>query len=150
VVGDGAGQAIFGQVTPWVAYTPTFTAFGTPAGVTARSRRVGGNLEVALEFTCGTTTSSTAVISIGFDGGNSNVAVASWVSLRKLIGAWASSEAGANIGNPSVLGLGGDTFVAVGLKASGRSALTPVAGNVVGASGDRISMHFSVPIEGWS
>lgn len=60
-------------VSPWVAYTPTFTGFGAPTNVSVFSRRVGDTLEVRGSFTSGATTATEARISLGYNGTNNNV-----------------------------------------------------------------------------
>src|SRR4051794_23937466 len=41
-------------LTPWVAYTPTFTGFGTVSGVAIWSRRLGDTLYIRGKVTAGT------------------------------------------------------------------------------------------------
>lgn len=59
--------------TDWVAYTPTFQGFGTPANIEFWSRRVGDSLEVRGRFDAGTTTAAEAQITLGYNGTDSNV-----------------------------------------------------------------------------
>lgn len=44
------------SITPWVAYTPTITGFGTVSAVSMEWRKVGQDLEVRGVFTAGTST----------------------------------------------------------------------------------------------
>lgn len=57
-------------VTDWVAYTPTFTSFGSVTNVSFFSRRIGDSLEVRGKFTTGTPAASEARITLGFNGVN--------------------------------------------------------------------------------
>lgn len=59
--------------TDWVAYTPTFTGWGTASVISFYSRRVGDTLEVKGTWTAGTTTGTEARITLGFSGTSANV-----------------------------------------------------------------------------
>lgn len=134
--------------TPWVAYTPTFNGVGTVSGVKCRSRRVGGSLEVEASFTCGTVTSTTFDMSLGFNGVNgSGTCDTFWNSYRPVLGIGVTNVAG-----PAtfyVLGLGGSNVVNLSYPTSGRDGLTPIAGTVIG-TGSVVNLRFSVPIDGWN
>jgi hypothetical protein len=61
----GPQTAPFGpSITDWQAYTPTLVGFGTPVNNRAHWRRVGDSLEVIGRFQAGTTTATTATISL--------------------------------------------------------------------------------------
>lgn len=62
-----------GTTTAWVAYTPTFTGFGTATNVQIWSCRVGNTLKIRGRFQAGTTTTTEARITLGYAGTNSNV-----------------------------------------------------------------------------
>jgi len=61
------------ETTPWVAYTPTFTGFGTVTAISIFSRRVGDTLQIRGYFTAGTATATEARMSLGFNGVDSKV-----------------------------------------------------------------------------
>jgi hypothetical protein len=50
-------------ITPWVAYTPTLTGFGTALSVAFVWRRVGDTLHVCGRFASGITTGTEARVS---------------------------------------------------------------------------------------
>lgn len=75
VVGNGSGQAIFGQVTPWVEYTPLITGAGTVTGVKCFSRRIGDSLEMRGTFTSGTVSGTNVLVQLGFNGSAGNVTI---------------------------------------------------------------------------
>lgn len=68
-----------GTITNWVAYTPTFTGFGTVSNVQIYSRRVGDTLYIRGRFQAGTTTGTEARISLGYNGTDGNVTSSSTV-----------------------------------------------------------------------
>ena len=51
-------------ITEWVAYTPTFTGFGTATGVECLWRRVGADSQQACKFVTGTVTAVEARVSL--------------------------------------------------------------------------------------
>lgn len=52
-------------VSDWISYTPTFSAgFGTPTNIDFKYARIGQNIKIRGSFTCGTTTTGAATISI--------------------------------------------------------------------------------------
>lgn len=61
------------SITNWVAYTPTFTGFGTVSNVQVYSRRVGDSLHIRGRFQSGTPTGTEARITLGYAGTNANV-----------------------------------------------------------------------------
>jgi hypothetical protein len=135
-------------VTPWVAYTPTFTAIGTVTGVNIASRRVGGSLEVKGRFTAGTPTASTVSMTLGFGGTNNNATVAALFTSRIIVGHGALSYIAAV--SPAVLGVGGEGYVTFGFQSATQAGLNPIAGSTLAASGDTFTFAISVPIEGWN
>ncbi len=139
--------------TDWVAYTPTFTGFGTPTNVVAYSRRVGANLEAQISFTSGTTTSVNMGITVGYQGGNANVTmnVSGILSTNNntVIGEVATSEVTAASFVAIAPNVNSSTF-SIGLQSSTLAGLTPGTASTSFTSGNNISIHISVPIVGWS
>lgn len=75
---NGAGllptwQTGINTTTAWVAYTPTFTGFGTAANVQIYSRRVGDTLYIRGRFQAGTPSATEARMTLGYAGTNANV-----------------------------------------------------------------------------
>jgi len=137
-------------MTDWVAYTPTFTGFGTVSGALIYSRRVGDSLEVKGVFTSGTPTATQAQITIGFAGINTNVSIDS----GKLPSLTAVGSASVNIANSNfysvgVTASGGNNYFTFGAQTSSTSSLVPGNGNAV-TGANNFSFFASVPIVGWS
>lgn len=136
-------------ITPWVAYTPTFTAFGTPTGVSFKSRRVGGSLEVVGRFTAGTSTAITAAVTLGFNGTSANVLISGLgASDRFVCGSCAVSYTGTLVIHP--LALDAEDNIKFGVQFDGRAGLTAADGSVFLPSGNSMAVCISVPIAGWN
>jgi hypothetical protein len=137
-----------GIVTPWVAYTPTFTGFGTPTSVGFFSRRVGGSLQIRGRFAAGTPTATEARITLGYNGVSGNV-LGDPVQLpaQCLVGVAAQSTVGTNIyyvlAEPSL------SYLTFSVQNAARNALTKLIGTDAAASGQVWSFNAEVPIQGW-
>lgn len=136
-------------VTPWVAYTPTFTGVGLATNVEFFSRRVGDTLEVEGKFTCGTTTGVEMRVSLGFNGVDSNVVISGTKvpSGNSVSGVMTLSVSG-NLFNmvlkePSV------GYMTFGAQSSSFAGLTKMNGNTHLASGYVCSISAKFPIQGW-
>lgn len=148
VVGDGAGQAIFGQVTPWVAYTPTFTGFGTPSAVSIFSARLGDSLLLQGRFTGGTPTAVEARMTLGFNGTNANVTsdTAKIPSIRVAGTGVLSAASGVMTATLMESNVG---YVTFGFQGAGNAGLTKLTGSAFLSSGVAYSFTAIVPIAGW-
>ena len=142
-------------VTPWVVLpsanvSSALQGFGTATGITFRTRRNGGNLEVLGRFLSGTSTAVEARVPIGFNGTVGNVTINSFMNSSIFV----VGSAGINIAGASdymMLATGGNSYLRIGVQNAGREGLTPVDGNVaLPASGNSLAFFASVPIEGWS
>lgn len=135
-------------VTPWVAYTPTFTGFGTVSNVTARSRRVGQNLEIEWDFVSGTSTATEARISMGFNGVDGGLTAASnYPANTSQAGLVYTTVASAYMTLALIeASVGYMTFSAHGGSNAG---LTKLNGNTLFSSGVRYSGRASIRIQGW-
>lgn len=138
-------------ITDWISYTPTFTGFGTASGVNFKSRRVGDSLEVLGQFTEGTTTGTTAQITLGYNGGNANVTIdSSKVGIQQVIG---SGSLAANATTyfgvyPITPGSASTNFINLSVQTSTANATSPAIGTAIG-SANAVTIHFSVPITGF-
>lgn len=136
------------NLTPWVAYTPTFTGFGTVSGVVFTSRRVGDSLEINGIFTSGTPTGVQAQITLGFNGTNGGITIDSTkVPSIKMLGTGFY-----NINSASVVcvnGVGGNGYINLGISGAGSSALSAMNGNALTISGQGIGFTAMIPITGW-
>ncbi len=66
LISDGANWLTMSRTIPsvWVAYTPTFTGFGTATAIEFWWKRVGDSIQIKGKFTAGTLTSTEARISL--------------------------------------------------------------------------------------
>ena len=137
-----------GPITAWVAYTPTFTGFGTVSGVEFWSRRVGDVLQVRGRFTSGTSTAVEARITLGFNGTNSNVSSSSTVITSiECVGSGAYSAANAQAN--TVLIETNVGYMTLGLQSAGRAGLAKVTGSTIMASGDTLAIYADIPVTTW-
>ncbi|MGV8830355.1 MAG: hypothetical protein ACOH2N_00125 [Devosia sp.] len=133
--------------TPWVAYTPTFTGFGTVTSISMFSRRNGPNLEVMGKFTTGTVTATEARMSLGFNGTDGNVTSNSTqVPSIRPCGTANVSFIDSSVFVPLI-----DTtlsYVKFGKQDTGLNGFTPVNGNSFASAGI-VGVCLSIPITGW-
>lgn len=134
-------------ITPWVAYTPTFTGFGTPSGIFFESRRVGDTLEVRGKFTAGTSTATEARITLGFNGTNANVTSDS-VKVPSIQCAGLGVVGVATDSLYTILIESAVGYFTFGIQDVSAAGLTKLNGNSF-LSGNTISFSASVPISGW-
>jgi hypothetical protein len=130
-------------ITPWVSYTPTFTAFGTVASISMWSRRVGDTLEVQGRFTSGTVVASELRMTLGFNGVNGGITSdATKISATTVLGSWAQAGAFAE----------GTTLVESGSAyATFGDAANPATKTTGSSAANTTVQHvkFAVPITGW-
>lgn len=142
-----AGNAI-GVITPWVAYTPTFTGFGTVGTAQIFSRRVGGSLQIRGIFISGTSTAVEARMTLGFNGTDSNVTSSgSFIGSIQVAGSGTVSFPFAGCFQPLIEQSIG--YITFGILAAGSSGLTKVTGNGFVNAGDTVSILCDIPITGW-
>ena len=141
-------------MTDWVAYTPTFTGYGTVSSVNFYSRRVGDSLQVQGQFITGTTTATPNQISIGYNGANANVTVDSTkVQNNSYVGKAAGNEAAGSVFDWSILSANSSnaTTVQMSLQSSTSSQATGAQnGSAVANNATFFTLFFQVPISGWS
>lgn len=144
----GLGSAATQELTPWVAYTPTFTGFGTASAIFIESRRAGDTLHIRGKFTSGTSTAVEARMTLGFNGTNGNVTSdATKVPSIQLAGYCGQTLTGAN----SIVTLIESSigYVTFGLQSAGGASLTKANGSTLITSGNSLSIMAEVPISGW-
>lgn len=145
---DGTDPVWATVITDWVAYTPTFTGFGTVSGVSIWSRRVGDTLHIRGKFTSGTSTATEARMTLGYNGTNSNVTSdATKVPSIQMAGAMAQAAAGAN--TTFVLIESNVGYITFSIQNASRAGLTKVNGDALVASGNALSFTAEIPISGW-
>lgn len=126
--------------TDWALYAATLTGFGTVSVQSVWWKQIGDSVAISGIFTSGTSTASEARVSLP---GSFTVNGTKVPALRQA-GTGAASSTGAffmaTLMEPSV------AYITFGLQASGRSALSKAAGNVVALSGDQVSINALVPV----
>jgi hypothetical protein len=144
---SGSDQLLFG--TPWVAYTPTFTGWGTVTTVSVFSRRIGDTLQVQGRWTAGITTGVEARMTIGFNGVNGGItADATKVATTRLAGTAIRTAAAA--GSFYILMESGIGYVTFGFQDAANGALnTKQLGNAIAATGQIWALVAEIPISGW-
>lgn len=132
--------------TAWVAYTPTFVALGTVTNISIHSRRIGNSLEIFGGFTTGTTTGSTASMTLGYNGTDSNVnSSAIIISGTQGVGFCPSNVVGA-ASNWCIIGSNTDVMN-FGYQNAGNSALTAASGNAIFGTGANVSINATIPVD---
>lgn len=134
-----------------VAYTPTFTGFGTPTNVSIVSWRDGAFLYIQGKFTAGTSTATEGRISLGFNGVNGNVTSSDTTLLPTIKlagdatrGDTPTAAAFYTLIEPSV------GYITFGQMSAGAVGLTKINGNTLAPTSERISFTAQIPIQGWS
>lgn len=138
-------------VTDWVAYTPTFTGFGSVTGVDFKSRRVGDTLEIIGNFTSGTSTATQAQITLGYNGINANVTTDSSKTPASGVVAGNGAYSGTGGGAFFPIVLNNANYICMGNSTAGAAGFNCYNGNGLLSSGQTLSIHVvNIPIAGWS
>jgi len=132
------------QRTPFAAFVPTISGFGTPSSVDTMWARDGQNLVLLYEFQIGTATASEA--QMGLPGSLTIDSVV--VPTITQVGAIATSYN--TVGGVSYHALitGGDSYINLGRGGTTTSGLVPLDGNAIGDS-EQVSFMVHIPITGW-
>lgn len=135
--------------TPWVAYTPVFTGFGTVTNIDFYSRRVGSNLEVMGRCTNGTPTATEARMTIGFNGTSGNVTAVNGGPLPASGTAIVGVASMGQNSDPIVLAERNVSYVTFGLQSNGTGGLIKLNGSVFIGTSLNFTLKASIPIQGW-
>jgi len=135
-------------VTDAVAYTPTFTGFGTVVSINAYSRKDGDMLEFWGTATSGTPTATEARISLGYNAGNSNVTTDSGLPTLSVGGDFDRGAAAAL--SYATLLEASKTYITFGKQDGTNPMLAKVNGNALVGTGEVFSWRGRVKITGWS
>lgn len=137
-------------ITPWTAYTPTFTGFGTPSNVAFFSRRVGDTLQIRGKFTAGTVTATEGRITMGFNGTNNNVTSdATKVPSIQICGLGTYDTATGSAWIPVILIESNVGYLTFGAQSTSNGGLTKQNGNIIVGTGWVFSFTAEIPISGW-
>ena len=139
-----------GDVTPWVAYTPTFVGLGTVTGIGYVSRRVGDTLEIMGRHVSGTPTATQVRVTLGFKGVNANVTSADSSKIPvtgMLCGTAAFSTNFAGSGTVLIPQSAG--YLNFGLQGATTNGGLALTGDVYASNGVAITHFARVPIQGW-
>lgn len=141
----GSDKLLFG--TPFVTYTPTFTGFGTPSGVSIWSRRVGDSLHIRGKFVSGTVTAVEARMTLGFNGTNGSInSDATKVASIQLAGTLVLN--GATPASFYTLIESNVGYITFSTQSATANALAKLNGTGLG-TGTTISLTAEIPISGW-
>lgn len=134
-------------ITDWVAYTPTFTGFGTVSNVQIWSRRIGDTLYIRGRVQSGTPTAVEAQMTLGYNGTNSNVTSSSTkITSIQLAGGLVFDGVGASMANTLIESNKGYITFGYQAVATGTGGLTKLNGNGLVATNTVISIMAEVPI----
>lgn len=131
-------------MSDWVAFTPTFTAWGTVATSAFFWRRVGDSMQIQGKFTAGTVTAAEARVSLpsGYTIDSTKIPAIRCVG-------WTATDFNA-ASTIATLAESAVTYLTFGLQNSGNNALTKANANSLINSGNIVSLFAEVPISGWS
>jgi len=133
-------------ISDWESYTPSNTqGFGTITTNLLQYRRVGDSVEIRGRFTAGTVAASQAQIELPL-----SITIAGAVA-RTRVGSW-TRDAVSDTNMGTVLGTGGDTFIAFGNQNGGVSnPFNEINGNNVVANTQQFTLITTpIPIAEWA
>ncbi len=138
-------------VTAPVAYTPTFTGFGTVSVSNFFSWRVGAALYVYGTFTAGNTTGTEARISLGFNGTDGNVTSISTYPTLQIAGLMTGSTAASTFfGELTVLVEASKAYMVFGRHSSTTNGNAKLNGDAAFTSTAIHSLSGIFLIDGWT
>ena len=132
-------------VTDWVAYTPTFTGFGTVTAKEFYYRRVGDTIEIAGDWTNGTVSATEARISLptGFTSADTTKITSIRITGNRTR-TTVNAEQSTVLIEPSV------TYFTFGRQTGAVAGITKQNGDAIFNTGEKCTMFASCPIQGWS
>lgn len=130
-----------------VAYTPTFTGFGTVTVFNAKSWRIGSELFFEITFTAGTNTGVEARVSLGYKGTNGNVTTINTYPTLAICGNAANDTSGTGAIIPLIES--SVAYFTIGRAVAGTVAGLAKRAGTDFANGAILSFKGSVRITGW-
>lgn len=151
---DGANWQVYDH---WyfggaVAYTPTFTAFGTATSISFFSWREGPSICIQGNWTFGTTTGSQAQVTLGYNGTSANISShASYPSGGQVVGKGNRVTSSTTFFSGfSVLVINSATNFLMGAETSTTDGVSAAVGTGLGASGNKAEIFAKILVDGWS
>lgn len=132
------------NIGPWQTYTPTVTGLGTVASVAFRWRQVGESVEVDGTLISGTPTATATTFTLP----NSYIISGSFPS-NSIAGQAARNNAAGGTFNVVGSASGTTLGITAGVN-TGSNNLAVANGNAIIASGDLVSVHCTIPVQGLS
>lgn len=147
----GPQAKLYGSpITDAVAYTPTFTGFGTVTNINVKSQRIGDSLRVFGYFQTGTNTGVEARMTLGYGGVDGNVKIdTNKIGSTVIIGSAVSTESGSATYFLTAPLSGTTNYVKWGRQTSTTTVTAAALGNAW-TNSIYISFDLIVPIAGWS
>ena len=142
--GAGALPTFQSIITDWVAYTPTFTGFGTVSNIQIWSRRVGDTLHIRGRFQTGTPTAVEAQMTLGYAGTNSNVTSSSTKITSIQLAGMIVFESASFISNTLIESNKG--YITFGYQTTSVAGLTKQTGSGITGAGVVFAIMAEVPI----
>lgn len=137
-----------------LTFTPNAAAFGTITGSSFYSKREGDTAEVIGNFTVGTTTGTNAVINLPFTIDSTKLSSGTNATTLGTLFFVSGGATPTAYGAGSLVGTifyDGSTTNQVFFSWQGNSAqMAKATGSGLGSSGSMYSVHFRVPVAGWS
>lgn len=144
-------QYVYGTpITDWVAYTPTYTGFGTTSNNDSYWRRVGDSIELSIKYTVGTSTATEARVSLpsGLTFGKFGT------GKYHLAGRATRDNTGSSFSRDfGLFAVNGNSYLTFSIIDSSGTASGEAAqnGSSISVSGDDFVLRtHSIPIQGWS
>jgi hypothetical protein len=147
ILWNGTAWDIIARTIPsvWVAYTPTFTGFGTAASINCHWKRVGDSIKVKAFFASGTPTATEARMSLPSGLTNDSTKLGATI----MVGSVAATIDGASM--TTVLAQSGAAHFCFGLQDEGvGNGQQAYNADFQFVSGERYSFIAECPISGWN
>ena len=126
-----------------IAYTPTFTGFGTVSSVNFTYVRVGNRIKVTGVFTCGVSTAVEARISLP------GALVIDAALITSIVQCGDVTE-NVNVSQLWCLAQSGVGYVCFGTQGAVGGGLAKSNGNAVATNTNVVGVRFDVPVSGWN
>jgi hypothetical protein len=146
IFSDGANWLILERKTktPWASWTPTFAALGTVTITDAFWRRDGANIFIRGRIVLGTTTGSTASLTLP-----NSWTTTGFTAAQSIIGQFTNTTGPFNATVMSLITANAVNTINIGLEGGG--LLVAAVGTSVGASGNVCSFYSNgIPVTGWN